>query len=73
MQNSVYYGKDKAFCLKDAVKMLLKLEGISHLFSDADFDCFAMNTKNTFNQAFEIVQLFKDENKDQLKEGGYEY
>ena len=67
MQTSINIGKDSLNELKNAVRKLLKSANCEELFSEADFLSFEKKTRGKFNQAFEIVEIFKNENARQLE------
>lgn len=68
MQKSNLSCKDTQKQLKDRVQKILKLSGFEHCFSQSDFICFSHRTKGNFSQAFDIAQLFIEENQNTVND-----
>lgn len=54
--------KNNAFNLSTQVKLLLHEKGFSNLFNFNDYNYFKKQSKNSFNKAQAIVELFIQEN-----------
>lgn len=72
MQNSKIQDKDTQNLVKQRVKKILKLAGYTHLYSETDFYCHFMTTRNNFSQAFDIANLFIEENKAFINDYNYQ-
>ena len=61
MTNTIRSTKNNPFLLSEQVKSILHSQGYSRIFNYSDYEQFKKNSRNAFNKAQAIANLFLQE------------